>query len=298
MDYSNDDQLLLDTLPSHISVGSLLKATPKMEGNQRFIYIEASNQSRDLQGEIVLAKALQESRDYYLKFGNLDLEHYTQIGAKQGIPNHESYEIGRPVDVRIDGERTFVKGLIKSGTGLAAEKANLFWSSLTEVNPPEQWYPSVGGGVMGKSIGFDENGNRCAVINKVRWSNIGFSKTPVNPALETVQTMPFGPLAKSWGALMYGAAYKSLTAGYGTDSATLTGGAAMRMQSLDGGGVHDYDDFRDQFSQLIRSKSFPDLKLPTLVREAGARFGLSAAKASAYVERFLTDVQSALKGKK
>jgi len=231
---ANCDQELLDASPSFLSIGDLFKAVPASEGSKRFVYLEASNQSRDLQGEVLLAKALEDSADYYTKFGNLDLEHFTQIGAKNGIPNYESYEIGKPVSVRFDGTKTFVKGHIVSGTGVAAEKANLFWSSLTEITPAKDWYPSVGGTVMGKRISIDpKSGERYPVIDKVRWTNIGFSRTPVNTDLATVSTVPFGILAKCWGPAGIDMR-KSLAAGYGTDSAKLTGGSALGRQSLDG----------------------------------------------------------------
>ncbi|WP_147432494.1 hypothetical protein [Pararobbsia silviterrae] len=282
---------MLSTLPDFLSVSQMLKATPATEGDARFVYLEASNQTRDLQGEVLLAKALEESASYYLKFGNLDLEHFTQIGAKQGIPMYESYEIGKPVDVRVDGTRTFVKGQIYTGTGPAAEKANLFWSSLTQIDPPKDWYPSVGGGVLGKSIAIDpETQQPYPVITKVRWSNVGFSRTPVNPDLETVSTMPIGVLTKCWGAAGIDLR-KSLTAGYSTDSASMTGGEALRIQSLQGGKSKSYRDFRDELAGAFMKGEIAACDKTSLVREAGARFGLSDADAALYVGRFLDDLK-------
>jgi len=288
MDYDDNDQLLLDALPSHLAVGGmLLKATPAMEGGRRFVYIEASNEMRDQQGERVMAKALAESAEYYLKFGNLDLDHYTQIGAKRGIPDYPAYEIGVPIAVRAEEGVTFVKGEIKTGEGPAALKANLFWSSLTDVSPPERWYPSIGGGVAARSIEIGADGSRVGVITAVRWTNIGFSKTPVNDTLSTVSTTAFGPLAKSWGAM-----FKGLEAGGGSDVATLTGGAALRVQSL--GKKLVYTQFRDEFASLIRGGGFAVTDIASLNEAAHKRFGLPAATAARYVQRFLTDLQLAL----
>lgn len=281
---------MMDTLPNFLSVSQMLKATPATEGGERFIYLEASNQSRDLQGEVLLAKALEESAAYFEKFGNLDLEHFTQIGAKAGIPNYESYEIGKPISVRFDGTKTFVKGQVYSGTGVAAEKANLFWSSITEISPKKDWYPSVGGSVMAKSIVLDsKTGDKYPVITKVRWANIGMSRTPVNAELATVSTMPFGVLAKCWGTGGIDMR-KSLEAGYGTDSATLTGGSAIRGQSLDGVAM-TYADFRDAISHEISTGAIEPRDKKGMVREAGSRFGLSNADAAQYVERFLDDLK-------
>lgn len=286
---------ILDAAPAHLCIGgALLKATPATEGSDRFVYIEASNEIRDQQGEVVLAKALAESADYYLKFGNLDIDHYTQIGAKRGIPNYESFEIGRPVAVRIEDGTTFVKGQIFSGAGPAAERANMFWSTLTDISPPQRWYPSVGGGVAGKELAIDPlTKARYTVISKVRWTNIGFSKTPVNDNLSTVTTEAFGPLAKSWGVAMF----KGLEAGGGSDVAALTGGGALRVQSLDQT-LMSYWDFRNQFANAVQDGEVGEMSQAAFVRFAKERFDLPADLAAEYVEQFLIDLQGALKEKR
>jgi hypothetical protein len=284
------EQAQLDALPSFVSISPMLKATPATEGDRRYVYVEASNESVDQQGEIVLCKALENSMEYFQRFGNLDLEHYTQIGARAGIPNHESYEIGTPVDVRIQKSETFVKGEIYQGSGKMAEKANLFWSSLTEISPPKKWFTSVGGAVLEKSMQIDPaSKSRVPVIERVRWSNLAFSATPVNANLRPASLVPFGPLAKSWGA--YGLdVVKSLQAGYGTDSATLTGGPAISEQSLDDA-LYSYWNFRDDLANAIGNEEISMGSLKEMVREAGARFGLSKTVAADYVKRFLDDLK-------
>lgn len=272
----------------------MLKATPAAEGANRFIYIEASNEMRDQQGEIVLSKALAESADYYLRYGNIDIDHFTQIGAKKGIPNYDAYEIGRPVSVRVENGKTFVKGQIFTGEGRAAERANLFWSSLTEINPPQRWYPSVGGAISGKSAIEDPaTGRKVPVVTGVRWTNVGMSRTPVNASVPTASTAAFGPLAKSWEAALM---FKGMEAGYGSDSATLTGGAALRIQSL--GDDSPYKKFRDQFAAAIQRGEVKEMTQPGMTRAAQERFDFSAAAAAEFVERFLSDLQAGLKEKR
>lgn len=289
------DQTLLDALPAHLSISHMFKATPAMEAGDRFVYLEASNEAVDQQGEVVLAKALEDSADYFLRFGNLDLDHYTQIGAKNGIPGYELYEIGRPVDVRCREGKTFVKGQIYSGTGPAAERANNFWSSVTELSPPQRWFPSVGGAVLGKSIVIDPvSKSRRAVIQKVRWTNVAFSKTPVNPNLLSVSTVPFGALAKCWGMDGLDLA-KALETGFQTDMAQATGGAALPKQSLDHK-LHSYWDMRDALSEAVRRgrvKPKPS-DVSAAVRE---RFDLSHDEAGEFTERFFHDLQNARKSK-
>lgn len=292
-----NEQQLLDSLPSYLQITDMLKATPVTEGGARFVYIEASNESLDQQNEIVASKALAESADWYTRFGNLDIDHITQIGAKMGIPDYESYEIGRPVEVKVRDGVTFVKGQIFSGDGQAAERANRFWSSLVDINPPARWYPSVGGAVMAKSVSIDPvTKAKKAIIEKVRWSNIGFSKTPVNQTVPTVSTVPIGALAKSWMGAGFDMA-KALEAGYGTDSADLQGGAALRKQSLYGAPL-SYFDFREKLASAMRAGAAGlNIGAHDLARFAANQFGLLPDTAAEYIERFMRDVKKGLSTK-
>lgn len=267
-----------------LSVSDLfLKARPSEEGGHRFIYLEASNESLDAQGEVVLAKALSDSADYYLRYGNIDLDHVTQTGPRRGIADYARYEIGRPVDVKVDGSATFVKGQIFQGDGPAAANANLFWDSITKLRPPQRWYPSVGGAVI------DRDASK-RLIKSVRWSNIGLSKTPVNQMVPTVSAVPFGALAKAWGSMGLDLD-KAMEAGYGTDSATLADGAALRTQSLDPA-VSSYWDFRDRLAGDLRKGRVHASSPAALARHATTAFGLNSADAAEWTERFLADLKA------
>lgn len=295
----NDAQLLAG-IPEFLSIGSMLKATPQMDGGQRIVYFEASNEGLDQQGEVIAAKALADSADYFKRYGNIDIDHYTLIGkpnaeqGRPGIPGCELYEIGRPLDVRQKGGTTFVKAEIYSGHGPAAQRANDFWSSVTELSPPQRWYPSVGGSVMAKSIVEDsKTGLRKAIISKVRWNNIGVSKTPVNQHVGTCATIPLGAFAKCWTAAGLDFA-KALEAGYGTDAATLTGGSAMREQSLDHK-IQSYFDFRNKLSAAMRTGGTgknPGAR--SLVEYAAKQFSMQPDKAAEWVERFMRDLKNGL----
>jgi hypothetical protein len=294
-----DDQLLAG-IPEFLSIGSMLKATPQMDGGQRIVYFEASNEGLDQQGEVIAAKALAESAEYFKRYGNIDIDHYTLIGkpnaemGRAGIPGCELYEIGRPLEVRQKGGTTFVKSEIYSGQGPAAQRANDFWSSITDLNPPQRWYPSVGGSVMAKSVETDaKTGLRKAIISKVRWNNIGVSKTPVNQHVGTCATIPMGAFAKSWTAAGLDFA-KALEAGYGTDSASLAGGGALRTQSLDGR-IHSYFDFRNKLAELMRSGGIgknPGAR--ELTEQAAKQFSIAHDMAAEWVERFMRDLKNGL----
>lgn len=289
------DADLLSGVPEFLSIEAMFKAIPAEESGQRFVYMEASNEARDLQNERVLAKALEDSADYYLKFGNLDLEHYSLIGKPNpkkgwaGIPNPELYEIGRPVAVRVDKGRTFVKAQVYTGEGPTTENANMFWASLTSQNPPARWYPSVGGVPLAKSVQVDKSsGERIAVVEKVRWTNIGMSRTPVNPDLPVAQTVPFDALAKSLAA--GGFVIKGLEAGYGTDSAQLAGGAALRKQSLDRV-PKNYFDLRERLAGAVRTgKLGKKCNAEGMHAYCIKEFGLSHDEAAEHVERFMRDL--------
>ncbi len=283
----------LHTEPEFLCITQMLKATPAEEGGERYIYLEASNEALDVQNEVVLAKALEESASYYLRYGNIDLDHLTQVGAKAGIPDYNLFEIGRPVDVRVDGTRTFVKGQIFTGAGPTAEKANQFWDSITGLNPPQQWYPSVGGAVLEKSTEVDSKTKaKRSMVTRVRWTNIGMSKTPVNIEVPTASTIPFGVLAKCWGPGGLDL-NKAIEAGYGTDSAILTGGGAMRKQSLHGAPAN-YWDFREKISGAMMKKTIGKPTASRLIDFAVSQYGCARDEAAEYVERLMRDVKREL----
>ena len=94
-------------IPHYLCISGLLKARPVTEGARRFLFMEASNEATDLQGEKVLAKSLADSADYFLRYGNIDLDHRTLIPPRPG-ENPYLWEIGQPIEARIDGDRTFV----------------------------------------------------------------------------------------------------------------------------------------------------------------------------------------------
>lgn len=280
------DADLLAAIPDHISLGSMLKATPSEEGGERILYIEASNEDVDHQNEVVLQKALAESAGYFLRHGNIDLSHYTILGPKSGIPNFMEYEIGKPVDVSITGRQTFVKAQLYQGESPMAKNANMVWDSLTRQSPPSRWYPSVGGSVLEKSVKLDpKTGDKIAVVSAVRWNNIALDRCPVNRTVPEVSTVPVGVFAKSLGGFVIA---KALEASYATDAVGKVGGAAFGTQSLDRG-VHSYFDFRHRISDALLKKR-AKARSRDITTYAMNQLGLSADEAAEWVERFLRDL--------
>lgn len=292
------DDEILSRVPEHIVFGGcdLLKATPAEEGAERIVYMEASNEDRDHQGEVVLQKALSDSADYYLRHGNIDLSHYTLLGPKSGIPNYLEFEIGKPIAVNVVGDRTMVKAQLYRGDSAMARNANMVWDSLTRQSPPARWYPSVGGSVLAKSIQIDPaTQERVAVISSVRWNNIALDRQPVNKTVPEISTIPVGTFAKSLGGFVL----KTLTAGYGTDSATLTGGGALRTQSLYGSPLTSYDDFSDRLANALkrRDASLTATDHPLKDRLIAWADSLGAADPESWVTRFLFEAAKQLRGR-
>lgn len=286
----NDEQLL-STIPDFMVLGAMLKATPATEGMDRIIYVEASKEAKDIEGEIVLAKALKESAEYFLKFGVIDIDHKSMpsVAQKMGLVAEE-WAIGQPVDVRFDGDTTIVKARLYAGDTPLCARANNVWDGLTKLNPPARYYASVGGQVLGREIRLDPlTGDKIPVVTKTRWNNMALSSTPVNQHLSTASSAPIGIFAKS----LNGYVMKALEASYATDSAILTGGGAMRMQSLDTG-IKSYFDFRERLSAAIRARKAGR----DFTNYAIRNFGLSHDQASDWVEKFLRGIDSSASRRK
>ncbi len=238
-----EDEFLAVHLP-------FLKATPHTEGDDRFIFCEASNQSYDQESDEILKSALEGSSGYYQENGNVDVDHLTILGYRIGLRNPHLYEIGRPAEVRFAGKSTLVKAKLYRGEGPAAEMANYVWSTFA-LDPPMRWFPSVGGDKRGvKKIVDPATGLHKSVVTKVLWKNLALSKQPQNLSVPAVSTIGFDEFAK--GVLLAGAnvddgpclgtCCKAITAlPSPTDVGQRTGGAALAPQSLHGARRFDND---------------------------------------------------------
>lgn len=275
----------------------MLKARPSEEGGERFLYLEASREGVDQHNECVLAKALEDSAEHFLKFGNIDIDHKSMpsVAAGYGIDDPESWEVGVPEEVRVEGGSVFVKARLFKGDTQLAQRANMVWESLTKLNPPARWYASVGGATLAKSQGIDPvTKNKVNYINRVRWSNLAISRQPVNQHVAAAQTVPFEALAKCWTPNGFDMA-KALEASHVTDAAAKTGGAALGMQSLDQGSnaPTSYYDFRNKLSAALKSGETAQ-NMSAMIEFSARTFNLSLDEASEWVDRFLGDLKSKL----
>lgn len=287
------DDDILATIPDFVRFDTMMKARPALEGNERIIYVEASSESQDQEGEIVLSKALRDSQDVFMKFGVVDLDHKSMpsMARKYGIPQEDcpKWIVGQPVAVRFDGHKTLVKAQLRQGDSPLAAQANQIWDGLTKLNPPDRYYASVGGSVLNREIRIDPlTKSRVPVITETRWNNLALSLNPVNQHLDAASTLPIGTFAKAFGGFVLN---KALESGYATNSVGMTGGQALSMQSLDTG-MHSYFDFRERLSKDIRAgKAGRDI-----TNYAIGAYGLPADKASEWVEKFLQGITRARAG--
>ena len=179
----------------------IFKAQAETEGGQRVVYLEASTEIRDVQGDKILLSALEASIPYFLKYGRIDLDHASVLGQIRGAKvNPYAYEIGRPLDVKVQDGSVWVKAAIFAGTSgqgnSFTEAADLFWDSL-HTTPPVVWYPSIAGDVYSEQT-TQEDGLPTQEVRGIRWHSIGLSRTPVNMNIGPVSTMPLRAFAKAF----------------------------------------------------------------------------------------------------
>lgn len=252
-----------------------------------------------MDNERMLRQALMDSAEYFLSKGNLDIEHLTLLGLQKGLQNPRQYEIGRPIDLKFDDGRTFVKGEIYQGVGQELEQANFFWKSITEFVPAMPWFPSVGGHIRDTGMIHPKGSpNPVKAIKKVYWNNIGFAREPVNPTVPGVSVIPMGSFAKCWigagSTLEYTPVLKTIQAGYGTSLPDLTGGGAIRRESLHG--IANYAPAADRLIAAMkqgRIKSRGSRLLPQdLIDHLMSDSDMSHAEAVAAVRQLLSHVAS------
>lgn len=265
-------------------------ARPEEDSGKRYVWIEASSEDVDLQGERVLHDALWSQRDYYLKKGNIDLDHLSKIGLRLNPPIHDyyAYEIGRPVDVGRKAGRIYVKGCLYRGN----DHAERIWQGLTEWSPRMTLFASVSGPILRK-----EPRGGVPTITKCMWNNVALTQEAVNHGLrQPVSIEPIGPFAKALAFISHDVFAKALTAGYGTDAGALQGGGALRRESLHGAHVDPYERFKSHCStKILKAGVVPN---PDTMLGWAHECGFSGREAIKAVTRFCDDLGTDLHHRK
>ncbi|GMO51885.1 MAG: hypothetical protein Pg6C_16960 [Treponemataceae bacterium] len=200
----------------YLQMGKFAKSfTTDKDGN--FIFdVEASNENLDLEGERTLQRALLGTKEYFLTNGVISKDHlHQEVRPKEkggGIQYHEQYVIGEPLEVYTEGNSTRVRGKLYKSNPYAQEFMKLLRDGSTRVKA------SVGGLIPQKV----KNKDGTKTVTSVLWNDLALTIAPVNPTV--------APAAAITKAMTSAEFVKSLSAGYGTDSGTFSGGRALQKE--------------------------------------------------------------------
>lgn len=184
------------------------------ENGNPYFEVEASNENIDLQNQIVLQRALLNSKKNFIKNGFISYDHLYKTKDENGIPVSDSrYLIGEPVDVYTEGKKTIVKGKLYKSNPLAQDIISKLKDGSKRIRA------SVGG--LWPKVIKDRTG--VEKIYEVLWNDLALTPTPVN------NTVGAATLVKSMQPDEF---MKALSAGYGTDSSKFKNGRALIPENI------------------------------------------------------------------
>jgi hypothetical protein len=246
----------------------LSKSIETDDNGNYIIECEASNENLDYDGQIVLQRALLDSKDYFLKNGVISYDH-RHLRADPEDPHWtpEKYIIGEPIDVYKVGKGTFVKAKLYKSNPLVQDIVKKLKDGSTRLKT------SVGGRRPQVVSEWDQKlGRIVEKVTKVLWDELAITFKPVNQTLE--------PIALSGAAFV-----KSLTSGFATNSAGMTGGQAMVAQDLEG------DEKKDKPHKIavVMALAAGELQDVDEAKEFLMNRGYSAAEAEKILRSILND---------
>lgn len=233
------------------------------DNGQWIVYLQASNEFEDQDGETMDMRALEKAANYYLTHGVLSWDH------KHKQTHDPGFIIGEPLDVKFNNAKeTLVKGFLYKFNDIAKN----VWKNIK--SGAEKLGASVGGGILQKAS---------SAIKEVIWDETAITHKPVNDlTFGNVQMVPFTEFAKA------------LTAGGGVDAGSFTGGRALTPESLQGTPNKEMaEDIRRMIGSLLKSlrsgkvQSYNDLV--DFVYDHGYE-GNNAVTLITYLARKMTDV--------
>jgi hypothetical protein len=187
----------------------LIKA--EEEGGRWNVYLEASNEEIDSDGEVTVMKALKDASDYYLAHGVISWDH------QHKIMKNPAFIIGEPTDVAFTKKNsTLIKGFLYKEN----KNAQGVWENL--LSKSSRFGASIGGYILKKSV---ENSTK--YIKKVFWDETAITNKPVNATTQgNCRILPYEAFAKA------------LMAGSGINAESFGGGRALTGESLQGSTVN------------------------------------------------------------
>jgi uncharacterized protein YegP (UPF0339 family) len=193
-------------------------AVDKTDENGNFIFeVEASNENLDLQGQVVLQRALLASKSHFLSNGVISYDHlHKRRDPETGtVISDPTMVIGEPIEVKTDGKKTIVVGKLYKSSQIAQDIIQKLKDGSTRVKA------SVGG-IFPKVVKDARNG--IEKIVSVLWNDLALTVSPVNSTVTPA-------FAKSY--LEPYELVKALNAGTGTDSAEFEGGRAIIPEDME-----------------------------------------------------------------
>lgn len=195
------------------------------EDGQWIVYLQASNEMRDQDGEYVEVGALKKAADYFLTHGVISWDH------KHKSTHDPGFIIGEPLDVKFTKDR---KTLVKAFLYKKNKIAQKVWDNIQ--SGAKRLGASIGGGILQKAED---------AIKQVVWDETAITHKPVNDGtLGDVRMVPFAAFAKA------------LTAGGGVDASVFGGGRALIPESMQGSTVDVVPpprDLRPMFGDLLKA---------------------------------------------
>jgi hypothetical protein len=182
--------------PVIIQFPTLIKAYPSR--GKRIIEFECSVELEDTEKDIILQSALLKSADNFIKYGHLDIDHFSELGMMPayywlGIHNPEEYIVGLPLEVKNLGEgRTGIKGEIfsKAEFNPTKHRFDQLWKELQSgiaYKSSVFGYPSphdtVEGGCGENSLGQIVCAGRY-FVKSFDWRSTALTKNPVNKLIK------------------------------------------------------------------------------------------------------------------
>jgi len=188
-----------------------IKAYERHDSNRRIVSVEASNESVDADGDIVLQSALLDAAPGFIASGHLDIDHISEFGARLGVADPTSYIVGRPLSVTAGENRTtIVEGEISRSLDGSFDplhkRYDEFWASLRR-EPPVVWYSSI----YGWPKDLDDCSQKACpsgatryIIKAIDWRSLAFTRSPKNTSIKGAARVVtaksyLAELAKSFG---------------------------------------------------------------------------------------------------
>jgi hypothetical protein len=238
-----------------ISFPALIKGS--IYKGKRIIEFEASNETSDQEGDVILQSALLDAAPAFIEKGHIDIDHYSELGKNPafhylGITNPDDWIIGTPLEV---------KDLGKGCTGVKAEifqqangkydpehyKYDAFWKSL-QSKPVVKYYASVygfpGADTEEKACAIGASGKEvCAtryLVKSFDWRSTAVTRNPINDSIKStvriITAKAFAakmkPVSKIETCFSREAIYKSINAHLSKSCPSTDNGSRLSVYTL------------------------------------------------------------------